>query len=179
MLSYYGAKGRIVGCYPKPLNNIIIEPFAGSGQYSLKYFEKDCRLYDKYPVIIEIWKYLQQCSVSDIMALKCPPVGTVVGYDKYDYEAQRWLVGFMIARVQRTPANTVTSFGIQRFDADKKKIAANLFKIRHWKFEVKSYEDIENIIATWFIDAPYQVGGETYKEGSRKLNFKHLAGMGS
>lgn len=175
MWSYYGSKRRIVKCYPRPLHNKIKECFAGSAPYSIQYFENDVYLYDKYPVIIEIWKYLQQCSVNDILSLKCPAIGTVIGYDKYDCNPQRWLVGFMIARVQRTPANTVTSFGAQRFDYDKKRIADGLFKIKHWKIECISYELINDEIATWFIDAPYQFGGETYKESSKKIDFNNLA----
>ena len=31
MFSYYGSKSKIVGYYPKPEHNKIIEPFAGSG----------------------------------------------------------------------------------------------------------------------------------------------------
>lgn len=174
MWSYFGAKLRIIDCYPKPMFNTVIEPFAGSAPYAVKYFENDVYLYDKYPVIIGIWDYLKQCSVNDIVSMKCPPKGTIVGYDGFDCDAQRHLMGFMIARVQRTPANTVTSFGLERFDADKKRIAANLFKIRHFKTEVSSYENTRKGKATRFIDAPYQVGGETYKENNRKIDFNHL-----
>lgn len=175
MWSYFGAKLRIIDCYPKPIFNTVIEPCAGSAPYAVKYFENDVYLYDKYPVIIGIWNYLKQCSVNDIMSLKCPPKGTVIGYEGFDCDAQRHLIGFMIARVQRTPANTVTSFGLERFDADKKRIAANLFKIRHFKCEVKSYEEIPNEPATWFFDWPYQFGGETYKFNNRKIDFNHAA----
>lgn len=174
MWSYFGAKLRIVSHYPKPVYNTIIEPFAGSAPYSVKYFENDVYLYDKYPVIIGIWDYLKQCSIGDIMSLKCPARGTILNYDGYDCDAQRHLIGFMIARVQRTPANTVTTFGLERFDADKKRIAANLFKIRHFKTAVASYEQTKSGIATRFIDAPYQVGGETYKFNNKRIDFNHL-----
>lgn len=39
MFSYYGSKSKIVNYYPPPKENIIIEPFAGSARYSLKYFD--------------------------------------------------------------------------------------------------------------------------------------------
>lgn len=171
MWSYFGAKLRIVSHYPKPLFSKVIECCAGSAPYAVEHFENDVYLYDKYPVIIDIWNYLKECSTQDIMSLKCPAKGTVLGYDGYDCDAQRYLIGFMIARVQRTPANTVTSFGLERFDADKKRIAANLFKIRHFKCECLSYEQIPNEKATWFIDFPYQFGGETYKFNNRKIDF--------
>ena len=53
--------------YPPPKNVKIIEPFAGSAKYSLKYWQNDVILVDKYDVVINIWKWLQQCSKSDIM----------------------------------------------------------------------------------------------------------------
>jgi site-specific DNA-adenine methylase len=69
MFSYYGSKGKIVDCYPPPKHKKVIEPFAGSARYSLKYFDKDVTIYDKYPVIIDVWKYLQEASESDILGL--------------------------------------------------------------------------------------------------------------
>jgi hypothetical protein len=35
MWNYYGGKAKIIDVYLKPLHNKIIEPFAGSAQYSL------------------------------------------------------------------------------------------------------------------------------------------------
>jgi site-specific DNA-adenine methylase len=35
MWSYYGGKSKIVQYYPDPKYDTIIEPFAGSAQYSL------------------------------------------------------------------------------------------------------------------------------------------------
>lgn len=51
MWSYYGAKTNLVGYYPKPKYDRIIEPFAGSARYALKYFDRDILLIDKYPVM--------------------------------------------------------------------------------------------------------------------------------
>lgn len=56
MWSYYGSKSKIVSKYPSPIHSTIIEPFAGSARYSLKYWENDVILYDKYDVIIRLWK---------------------------------------------------------------------------------------------------------------------------
>ena len=69
MFSYYGAKTNIIDLYPIPKFDKIIEPFAGSARYSLKYFEKDILLVDKYPVIVEIWHFLQDASENDIKKL--------------------------------------------------------------------------------------------------------------
>ena len=57
MFSYYGSKSKIVDYYPPPKHKRIIEPFAGSARYSLKYFDREINLYDKYPIVIEVWHY--------------------------------------------------------------------------------------------------------------------------
>ena len=48
---YYGSKSKIVNKYPEPeYGKKIIEPFAGTAQYSLKYWDRDI-------VLIEIRCY--------------------------------------------------------------------------------------------------------------------------
>ena len=67
MFSYYGSKSKIVDYYPPPKHKRIIEPFAGSARYSLKYWQNDVLLVDKYPVIVEVWSYLKNASEADIL----------------------------------------------------------------------------------------------------------------
>jgi site-specific DNA-adenine methylase len=69
MFSYYGSKSKIVDYYPPPKHKRIIEPFAGSARYSLKYWQNDVLLVDKYPVIVEVWNYLKNASEQDILKL--------------------------------------------------------------------------------------------------------------
>ena len=52
MFSYYGSKSKVVDLYPRPKFDKIIEPFAGSARYALKYFDRDVLLVDKYEVIV-------------------------------------------------------------------------------------------------------------------------------
>ena len=59
MFSYYGSKSKIVDYYPPPKHKRIIEPFAGSARYSLKYWQNDVLLVDKYEVVVNLWKWLQ------------------------------------------------------------------------------------------------------------------------
>lgn len=54
------------------------------------------------------------------------------------------------------------------------KIRDSLFKIKHWEIRLGTYSDIENEKATWFIDPPYQYGGECYPESNRNIDFKML-----
>lgn len=174
MITYYGSKSKLIDLYPKPLHNLIIEPFAGSARYALKYFENDILLVDKYEVIIKIWHWLQQCSPNDILSL--PNLTKGLKLDSLNLsEGERLFLG-MIAGVSSTsPRNTVSAFSAEQNGRKNyyKRIAEQLFKIKHWKVIHGSYADILNKTATWFIDPPYQKGGHAYKEN--KINFESLA----
>lgn len=163
MWSYFGAKTDLVSYYPKPVHGKIIEPFAGSARYSLRYFENDVLLVDRYPVITDIWNFLQQASPRDILSLPIPPAGQTTDDLQYDIPAQKWLVGFIIHFGVTSPGKRVTPhYLVRRPNGIKyslKRIADSLFKIRHWEIRQGNYHEIKNEAATWFIDPPYQVGG--------------------
>lgn len=164
MFSYYGSKSKIVDCYPKPKHGKIIEPFAGSARYSLKYFDREVLLVDKYEVIVRIWKYLQQCSVGDIKKLPEPKTGETIDRNDFDCIEQAWLMGFLVQMGVNSPRLTVSRFAEKNIKTQKENIAEQLFKIRHWEIKLGSYDEIENQEATWFIDPPYEYGGKYYIE---------------
>lgn len=170
MFSYYGSKSKVIDCYPSPQYSKIIEPFAGSARYALKYFDRDVLLVDKWDVIIKIWHYLQAASPADIMALPEPAYKDNIEKCNLS-EGERLLMGFLVARGVAHPQKIVQQFSDIR--SAKKQIATQLFKIKHWTIRQGSYETIENQEATWFIDPPYQVGGHKYNQN--KINFAHLA----
>ncbi len=178
MWSYYGAKTNIVKYYPRPKLHKIIEPFAGSARYALEYFECDVLLVDKYDVIIKIWKWLQQCSPSDILGLPRFKSGQNINEFTYDCEEQRLLIGFLVGFGFESPRKTATPRLRNRPNAMNytiKRIAAQLYKIKHWTIQQGSYEDIPNQIATWFIDPPYEFGGHVYPHSNKKINYSSLA----
>ena len=92
MFSYYGSKSKIVHLYPTPKFDDINEVFAGSARYSLRFWDRNITLIDKYQVIIDVWKYLQLASVKDILGLPKLKKGeqlieiweqdNIVGYEK-------------------------------------------------------------------------------------------------
>src|SRR3990167_6860193 len=171
MFSYYGSKSKVVDLYPSPKFGKIIEPFAGSARYSLKYFDRDILIVDKYDVIFKVWKYLQQASEADIMGLPEPKYKESIEHLNLS-EGERLLMGFMVAGGIAHPQKIVQQFS--DIPANKKAIAKQLYKIRHWKIVQGSYDEIENIEATWFIDPPYQFGGEYYVKGNQSLDFQAL-----
>ena len=175
MFSYYGSKSKVVDYYPKPKHGKIIEPFAGSARYSLKYFENDVLLIDEYEIIVRIWKYLQGCSVNDIMSLPKLKQGETINRDDFDCIEQAWLMGFLITNGVATPMLTMSKWGEVVFEKQRSDIAQQLYKIKHWKIQQGKHTDLINEKATWFIDPPYQVGGHKYKHNNKKIDYTELA----
>ena len=178
MWSYYGAKTNIVDCYPPPKFDKIIEPFAGTARYALKYFDREILLIDKYEVIPKIWKWLQQCSVNDILKLPILKSGEKLDDCHFDCEEAKYLIGFLVGygmeRPRRTASVKRTTIRPNHQKYSLKRIADNLFKIKHWTVIHGSYELADNESATWFIDPPYQYGGRHYPMNNNKLNFEDL-----
>ena len=173
MFSYYGSKSKIVDYYPPPKHKKIIEPFAGSARYSLKYWQNDVVLVDKYEIVYNVWKYLQQASKTDILGLPKMKQGDNV--NDFDIsQVEKDFIGFLICRGMESPRKNVSSF-VGDITDELNEIANDIYKIKHWTIIHGSYEDLENIEATWFIDPPYQFGGEHYIESTKNIDFLKLA----
>ena len=171
MFSYYGSKSKVIDLYPAPKYGKIIEPFAGSARYSLKYWDRDVLLVDKYETIIRIWKWLQKCSPSDIIGLPDLKSGETV--DSFDLcDEAKWLIGFCINRGSAQPKKSPKVFN--SWSDNKRQIAGQLFKIRRWNIMCGDYKSVDNQTATWFIDPPYQTGGEWYVEDNSSVDYKEL-----
>lgn len=140
--------------------NRILEPFAGSAGYSVYYHERDIRLFDVDPVIVGLWDYLIHVKKSELLRL--PTSVTNVDSLRCCQEG-KWLIGFWLnqgaARPHlkpstwaKDPANAKWFWGVNR----RAILAEQLKYIKHWKIKEKSWEDVRNLIGTWFIDPPYQ-----------------------
>ena len=179
MWSYYGSKTNVVDYYPKPLFGSIVEPFAGSARYSLKYFDRDITLIDKYKVITDIWDWLKLASPADVLSLPRIKKGETLNDYVFDDNAQKLLLGFIIQFGVATPGLSPSPQKMDNrsnfIDYTLKRISENIFKIRHWKIINGEYSDQENIQATWFIDPPYQFGGHKYRWSNKRIDFLKLA----
>ncbi len=180
MFSYYGSKANIVRLYPKPRYPKIKEAFAGSGRFSLEHFEHDVLLVDKWPVIIDVWKWLQQCSTNDILSLpRRLTHGDSLHDITFDCQAQKDFYGFIVGAGAERPRRTVgyrrTTHRPNAINHCLKETAAQLYKIKHWNFVCGDYLDMVNEEATWFIDPPYQHGGHKYTMSNAKIDFTQLA----
>ena len=175
MFSYYGSKSKIVDYYPPPKYKRIIEPFAGSARYSLKYWQNDVLLVDKYPVIISTWKYLQSASSNDILGLPFMKKGdSIRNYPNLSKDEIN-LLSFLVCAGSSGGRMNVGSMNGINVEYDLKRIAKEIYKIKHWEIREASYEDLENEEATWFIDPPYQFGGHEYKCSNKNIDFTKLA----
>ena len=183
MFSYYGSKSKIVDYYPPPKHKRIIEPFAGSARYSLKYWQNDVLLMDQYKTIIDVWQYLQQCTTKDILGLPELKIGESLDDFKYLSKEEKLFLGFVIAKGGSSPRKKASMFATNRSPGrsetalgfELKKTAKSIHKIKHWEIKLGSYDELENVEATWFIDPPYQYGGHVYKFGNKEINFKSLS----
>lgn len=181
---YYGGKWRDAQKhYPRPSHDTIVEPFAGSAGYSLRYPEREVVLCDIDPVIAGVWRYLIAVSEQEILGTPdLPPDGTVDSL-KIPQEA-RWLIGFWLNRGASRPGKSPSKWmreGIRPGsfwgERVRQTIARQLQAIRHWRIVEASYENCGvSGEATWFIDPPYQSAGQYYRFGSSTLDYAKLAG---
>lgn len=178
MFSYYGTKKKLADKYPKPISDTIIEPFCGAAMYSLysDNWQKNVILYDKYDKIFLAWDFLINAKISDINNL--PDLIKGLNLDTLNIsDAEKALLGFYCNPASAVPKKTVTERGAKSWGRHKKYLIDNIHKVNHWKIYNKSYVDIENIEATWFIDPPYKYGGEYYHSSTNNshINYNELA----
>jgi site-specific DNA-adenine methylase len=180
---YYGGKWRTaVEHYPAPEFDTIIEPFAGSAGYSLRYPSRQVVLCDLDEIVAGVWQFLIKAKVSEIRAIPDVALDGSVDDLKACQEA-KWLVGFWLnrgtTRPRRSPSRWMRdgirpgSFWGERV---RSTIASQLEAIRHWKVRHGSYERCSVARkATWFVDPPYQEAGAHYRYGSSRMDYLALA----
>lgn len=179
---FYGGKWRdTLKHYPPPVFDTIVEPFAGSAGYALRYPDRDVVLCEIDPVIASVWQYLIQVSPEEIHSIPDLEVGQTVD-DLNVCQEVKWLVGFWLNRGASRPRRSSSrwmrdgvrpgSFWGERV---RNTIASQLDAIRHWQIFNCSYEDCPVYgSATWFVDPPYQQAGHHYVFGSSDIDYEAL-----
>ncbi len=183
--SYFGGKYRIAPKYPRPRWKTLIEPFAGSAGYSVRYPNRDVRLYDINPTVFGTWDYLIKASRKEVLALP------LVFDDLRDLsicQEAKWLIGWWVNQANAQPCNVPGAWMRESMEDEwfnspynhthwskgtRSRIACQLYAIRHWKVYNRSYRSIANRRATWFVDPPYQESGKRYPFSG--LDYAHLA----
>lgn len=176
MFSYYGTKKLLAKYYPAPTHDMIIEPFCGAAQYSLfgDNWKKEVCLFDAYDVIVKTWLYLIQADKKDILNLPdLNPGDNVDSFTQLSQE-EKWLIGFSINPASAMPKKTTMKRSA--WNRHKIIIADNIYKVKHWTVVQKDWRDIDsNTNATWYIDPPYQFGGQYYRLNNSKINYWDLS----
>lgn len=178
---FYGGKWRdAVKNYPAPEHKTVVEPFAGSAGYSVRYHDRNVVLYDLDPVICGVWDYLIKVTPAEVLAIPDVPEGGTVADLDIPQEA-RWLVGFWLNAGSAGPCLRPSSWmrsGIQPGTfwgtRARRTIASQVEGIRHWRIVNASFEEAKEGAATWFVDPPYQQAGKHYRFGSKGLDFQRL-----
>lgn len=180
--SFYGGKWRdALKNYPAPEHRSIVEPFAGSAGYSLRYPQREVVLMDIDPVVVGVWDYLIHVSAAEVRRI--PDIGHAESVDEMGLcQEARWLIGFWLnracARPRKSPSRWMrdgispSSFWGERV---RETIASQLDSIRHWRITEGCYRSCPlrgNV--TWFLDPPYQSAGRHYRYGSELLDYDHL-----
>ncbi len=167
--------------YPKPLYDIIIEPFAGSAGYSLLYPNKKIILYDNYEPVFRLWDYLIKVKKEEILNLPLNNNGHQFSkeYPVSDCNIAseaKILIGFWLTESQTSSSRYPLSKSRGGNWTDKKRnmLANQVEYIKHWQIKNKSYNEIEiNEKCTWFIDPPYSQAGKRYRNNN--IDYLQLA----
>lgn len=181
---YYGGKWRdALKHYPPPEFDTIVEPFAGSAGYSLRYPDRRVILCEVDPILSGVWKYLTRVKPAEILSIPDLTPDQTLDDLKVCQEA-KWLIGFWLNRGVSTPRRTPSRWmrdGIRPgcFWGERVRvtIASQVGAIRHWKIRNCSYLDCPPAPkrSTWFIDPPYQHAGRHYRFGSDLVDYNHLS----
>jgi hypothetical protein len=174
--TFYGGKWRAAPHYPAPMYGTIVEPFAGSAGYSMRYPDRRVVLVEKDPAIAATWRYLLRVTPGEILALPDIAPGQPVDTLGVVEEAQL-LIGWWCNKGSATPKRSPGSnmrrslAGLTKGDppsgwwgaAIRERIASQVERIRHWRLIEGSYEQAPLVMATWFVDPPYQRAGKHYR----------------
>lgn len=171
IFKFYGSKHRIIPHYPEPRHSLIVEPFAGSASYALRYHTREVLLVEKDPEVASVWRWLlEESCPTDVRSL---PVDLPVGADLRDLPQTRELppgAQLLIRYNQRVGMSkcwTVSSWGNRRgfwTAANRDSIAERLPSLKHWQILEGSIVDMPITgRATWFIDPPYEAQPTVYR----------------
>lgn len=181
--SFFGGKWRSAPHYPKPIYDTIIEPFAGSAGYSVRYADRKVLLIERDPRIGLVWCYLTSVKPSEVLALPDIKPGQSVD-DLHVNEEARLLIGWWLNAGNTHPCKSPSSWmrhskenggALHWGPRVRARLASQVERIQHWRVVVGTdYTVAPDIKATWFIDPPYaNAAGARYRY--HDVNYRQLA----
>lgn len=169
MFYYFGRKGRIARHYPKPLYETVVEPFAGSGAYSLYWAPHKALLIDRDQRVVDLWHRLIAMGKDGIASAKAPEVG--------ERTHDMWYLISLASSASLLLQNgfTVNEWGRISWDRSRKIALKHYDTASRFDYVQGLYSDAPDIEATWFIDPPYQKVQKGYKFGKDTIDYEQLA----
>jgi len=160
--SYYGAKWIGAKHYGPPRHDLVIEPFAGSACYSVRWAPKRAKLFDVSPDVCALWDWLIACSAEDVERIP----------DTFEHISEvlalptgpQMLVRFWIAKGRAEPSNALSPWYSQWRSTEncrvwgpavKRRIIQQKPMIANWSIENKPWWEIDLESAHWHVDPPY------------------------
>ena len=181
--SFFGGKGSIIKKYPMPIYDQIIDPFVGGGSYPLLYYNRKVIINDLNKDVVDAWKFIQSPNEDELRSI---PRNIKPGDKISDFGNFSRGFSFILrcnanhgtgGTRKGLGVNVITKFAANRFyykSVIKVRKISSL--IQHWEILNTSYENIENIQGTYFIDPPYQYhGGDQYNCSSNNIDYAQLA----
>lgn len=183
--TYYGGKFRAAPKYPTPAHDTIIEPFAGSAGYALRYPERQVLLIERDPKIAAVWRYLLTATPSEVRQLPLWGEGAWQTTDDligHLDDGARYLIALWLNKGSATPHKSPSKWmrdgwrpNSQWGDVVRERIAGQVEAVRHWRLIHGDYATAPDIEATWFVDPPYVNGGHRYPAGKKLIDYPKLS----
>jgi hypothetical protein len=190
--TFYGGKWRAAPFYDKPEHKTIVEPFAGSAGYSVRYPWHDVILVERDPNIATTWRYLLRVKSSEILSLPDVRSGETTDDLAGVPQEARLLIGWWLNGGSAQPKKSPGKWARMQTDNGgpgwttgggqlnwgprvRERIASQLDAIRHWRVIEGEHTMAPDVEATWFIDPPYVKAGKHYRFGSKTLDYPALA----
>lgn len=173
LFKWYGSKWQSAKHYPRPEHDLIVEPFAGGGGFSLNYSDRQVRIWEDDPNLQLLWPWLIRANPSEIREI---PVGLEVGTDIRTLGLSQGQA-LLLKHWQRTnnvgDCWTVSPWGHlpgQWTTNTRSRVADQIGAIAHW--QIAAPIDMADTPAHWFIDPPYLYN---YRYRADLPNFDHSA----
>lgn len=177
LFKWFGSKWSSSKIMPSPRYGRIVEPFAGSAGYSIRYSHLDVTICESNEHIKRLWTWLiQESSTQLVMDIPINiPEGTDIRRIGLSYGQQ-----LLLKNWQRTNnvgnCWTVSPWGNKpgQWTANtRSRVANECYLVKHWRIMSDYTEATESTLeATWFIDPPYQFN---YQYGNRPVDYMALA----
>lgn len=164
LFKWFGSKWLSAKRMPPPEHDTIIEPYAGSAGYSLRYAEKNVILCESDVNVNALWRWLirdaSEAAVREI------PVGLPIGTDILSLDLAHGQK-LLLKHWQRTnnvgDCWTISPWGDkpgQWTENTRARVAEEISAVKHWEIYADAfaafYHFHDDPSVTWFVDPPYQ-----------------------